>query len=136
MSFINHNVNLGLLFLILMTTTMMVTSAVFFQVKYDQVVQEYNSQVSLMDELADELQFHQSALGKVNDALKLAQEREQALRSITAKISSERQKRTSRVDASAPVVRQSVRQNPAGTEVNLAFASRPKSSAFAGIAGF
>src|SRR3989344_3888220 len=94
MSFINHNINLGLLFLILMTTTMLVTSAVFFQVKYDQVVQDYNSQAGLIDELGDELQFHQSALGKVNDALKLAQERESALSSITAKISAERQKRS------------------------------------------
>lgn len=135
MSFINHNINLGLLFLILMTSTMMVTSAVFFQVKYDQVVQEYNSQSGLMDELADELQFHQSALGKVNDALKLAQEREQALSSITSRITAERQKRASRVDAEALVVRQPAKQNPPGAEVNMAFASRPK-SAFAGFAGF
>lgn len=136
MSFINHNVNLGLLFLILMTTTMLVTSAVFFQVKYDQVVQDYNSQASLMDELADELQFHQNALGKVNDALKLAQERESALNSITAKITAERQKRTSRTEAQPEVVKKPQRQNPPGTEVNMAFASRPQRTALAGFGGF
>ena len=135
MSFINHNVNLGLLFLILMTTTMLVTSAVFFQVKYDQVVQDYNSQASLMDELADELQFHQNALGKVNDALKLAQERETALNSITAKITAERQKRTSR-ESQPEILKKPQRQNPPGTEVNMAFASRPQKTALAGFAGF
>ncbi|MBI4148486.1 hypothetical protein HY490_04305 [Candidatus Woesearchaeota archaeon] len=127
MSFIQHNVNFGLMFLILLATTMLVGATVFFQVKYDQVVTDYNQQADLLDDLADELQFHQSALGKVNDALKVAQEREAALGQITARISAERQRiarNPIRANDESPT-RLPVRKNPEGVTVNSAFASRP-----------
>lgn len=122
MGYINHNINTGLLFLVLMTATMMVTATVFFQAKYDQLVGEYNHQASTTQALASELQIHQSALSDVNSALRLAQDREQALGKITANLA-------------APITREasntlpSPKTNPTGVVVNEGFSARPRRAA-------
>ncbi len=133
MTYINHNVNVGLLFLIVMTTVSLISSTVFFQIKYDEVVKEYNSQADLIDDLAVELQVRQDALGKINNALKLAQERESALGQITARISAERERaaRNPIRTTEAASVHIPKRENPPGVEVNSAFTQRPKRGGYA-----
>ena len=131
MSYINHNVNFNMLFLVLLATTSLVLSTVFFQVKYDQVVNEYNAKAEEMAKLAEDLQLHQNALGKVNDALKLAQEREDAFGKITAKLTTNKRTDSLIDSGSASSIFKSIRKNPAGTVVNNAFSARPKQSSTA-----
>lgn len=121
MGYINHNINSGLLFLVLMTATMLVTATVFFQAKYDQLVGEYNHQASSMNDLAGELQLHQSALTEVNSALRLAHDREAALDKITTNLA---MPRPSEAVFSTP--KPSPKPNPAGVTENSGFSTRPK----------
>ena len=110
-----------MLFLVLLATSFLVLSTVFFQIKYDQVVQEYNMKADALVQLSDNLQAHQDALGKVSDALKLAQEREAAFGKITAKMSAERTTQASTPSVYIPLKK----NNPAGTVVNSGFTARP-----------
>lgn len=120
-NYINHNVNFSMLFLVLLATSFLVLSTVFFQMKYDQVVQDYNVKANELVKLSDDLQAHQNALGKVSNALKLAQEREAAFGKITAKISAERITQNGVPSMYIPPKK----NNPIGTVVNSGFTSRP-----------
>ncbi len=121
MRYIDHNVNFGMLFLVLLASSFLVLSTLFFQMKYDQVVQEYNVKADALVKVSEDLEAHQDALGKVSDALKLAQEREVAFGKITARVSAEQSTQASASRTYMPPKK----NNPVGTVVNSGFTARP-----------
>ena len=134
MSYIRHNVNIYLLFLILFTATSLVGATVFFQQKFDSMVNAYDSQIGQMNGLAQELSLKQSALQDAERDLELRQAREEKLNQINQKLASsvEQPKETIAaptaavtVDKSKPVVRN------LATSVGEGFLARPKKNGWA-----
>lgn len=88
MAYIKHNVNMGLLFLILFTATSLVGATVFFQHKFDTMVAAYDTQLGNMNSIAQELSLKQAALHDAEKDLQLRQAREDKLNQINEKLAS------------------------------------------------
>ena len=125
MSYIKHNVNMSLLFLVLFTATSLVGATVFFQHKFDSMVNAYNGQIAQMNDLADELNLKQSALQDAEKNLALRQAREDKLNQINQKLASSVEQPTGAVtvDKSKPRV--------ISTSIGEGFTASPKRSGWA-----
>ncbi len=125
---------MSLLFLVLFTATSLVGATVFFQHKFDSMVNAYNGQIAQMNNLAQELDLKQSALQDAEKDIALKQAREDKLNQINQKLASsvEQPKETLAqptaavtVDKSKPVVRS------LATSVGEGFTARPKKNGWA-----
>lgn len=129
MSYIKHNVNMSLLFLLLFTATSFVGATVFFQQKFDNMVADYNSQIDEMNGLAQELSLKQSALADAEKDLELRQAREDKLNKINQKLASAVAEQPAAPTA-AVVKEQGPRQVPQ-TFTGTGFSARPRRGSYA-----
>ena len=88
MAYINHNVNMYLLFLMLFTATSLVGASVFFQHQVESMATAYNGQIGQVNGLAQELALKQSALADAEKDLQVREARETRLNQLNEKLAS------------------------------------------------
>lgn len=125
MAYIHNNVNMYLLFMMLFTATSLVGASVFFQHRFDSMVAAYDTQITQVNELAEELSLKQNALSDAEKDLQLREAREARLNQINEKLASDKEQPAevtgaAVVDDSKPKIRKI--QTTTGT----GFSARPK----------
>ena len=79
MSFINKNVNMGLLILIIVLAIAIAAIGIYYNENYSELSSNYNTQLTNLKKVTDELVFHKSQLNQTTTVLKTKQEDESEL---------------------------------------------------------
>ena len=75
--FINKNVNLVLLFLVVLAITLMVGTTVYFENSFENVNKKYNDKLTELNKISDQLSTYQVLLNQTKKDLTLKAEREE-----------------------------------------------------------
>jgi len=130
MAYINHNVNMYLLFLMLFTATSLVGASVFFQHRFDSMVAAYDTQINQVNALAGELALKQGALADAEKDLKLREAREARLNQINEKLANEKEQPAEITSAVVAEKKDGPKITTIQTSTGSGFSSRPKRSGF------
>lgn len=76
MSYINRNANVVLLFLVVLSLTVLVGATVYFQQNFSGINKEYNEKLAHLEEMEKQLNQKSAALNKTREELVLKSERE------------------------------------------------------------
>jgi chromosome segregation ATPase len=77
MAYITRNANIVLLFLILISAGALVAATVFFQENFDRINTAYNSKLTQLNQVTDDLKEKQAALDTIKNELTLKAAREE-----------------------------------------------------------
>jgi len=79
MSFINKNANVFLLFLLILSATILVAATVFFQINFERINTEYNVKLQQLQQVSKELDSDRALLERTKGELTVKSQREESL---------------------------------------------------------
>ncbi len=90
MAYITRNANIVLLFLILISASALVAATVFFQENFDRINTAYNSKLTQLNQVSDDLKEKQAALDQIRTELTLKAAREEEFTSQYTTVKTEK----------------------------------------------
>jgi chromosome segregation ATPase len=90
MAYITRNANIVLLFLILISASALVAATVFFQENFDRINTAYNSKLSQLNQVSEDLKERQAALDQIKTELTLKSAREEEFTSQYTTVKTEK----------------------------------------------